>query len=123
MASKRTTVETTEAAAFDEAQPIIAEGITRVMEAHGITMQHARYKAMRAIAFQAFVNAIEAGTFDDLVEQAIDNAGNLPTGWKLEGITAAPSSKPAVKKAAPAKGSTKPAATTRTRKPAAKAEA
>jgi len=84
MASKRTTVKPTEAAAFDEAEPIVYTGITRMMEAHGITVQHARYKAMRAIAYQAFVNAIEAGTFDELVELAITNAGNLPRGWELE---------------------------------------
>ena len=147
MASKNTTVETIEAAQFDEAEPIVYAAITRMMEAHGITMQHARYKAIRAIAYQAFVNAIEDGSFDALVDQAIDNAGNLPTGWKLANITPAapkaPAAKPAVKKAAPAKRATKgstvatkegvviaeqrhvnakPAAK-RTRKPAAKAEA
>ncbi|MGM7699431.1 hypothetical protein [Microbacterium sp. A84] len=84
MASKRTTVETTEAAQFDEALPIVTEAISQVMEAHSITVQKARYKAMRAIAYQAFVNAIEAGTFDELVEQAIGNVGSLPSGWELQ---------------------------------------
>lgn len=90
MASKRTTVETTEAATFDESLPLITEAITQVMEAHGITVQKARYKAMRAIAYQAFVNAIEAQSFDDLVEQAISNAGNLPSGWELQRTAEAP---------------------------------
>ncbi|WP_460802282.1 hypothetical protein [Microbacterium sp. GXF6406] len=102
MASKNTTVETVEAAQFDEAEPIVYAAITRMMEAHGITVQHARYKAMRAIAFQAFVNAIEDGSFDALVDEAIDNAGNLPRGWELANIkkATAPTSQSNVQKAA-----------------------
>lgn len=66
------------------AKQIINEGIARVIEATGIDVQKNRYKAMRAIAFEAFVQAIEAGTFDDLVDQAIANVDELPAGWEIE---------------------------------------
>ncbi|QFP95367.1 hypothetical protein SEA_YUUY_39 [Microbacterium phage YuuY] len=98
---------------------IINEGISRFLEGAGLEVQHARYKVMRAIAYQAFVNAIEDGTFDDLVEEAIANAGDLPSGWELERAEKAEApAKPAAKKApakkapakAPAKAAAKPAA-------------
>lgn len=63
---------------------LINDGITLVVEATGIDVQKSRYKAMRAIAFQAFSNAISDGTFDDLVQTAIANADLLPSGWELE---------------------------------------
>lgn len=63
---------------------VINEGIVRVVEATGIDSSKARYKAMRAIAFQAFVNAIENGEFDSLVEEALANVDALPAGWELE---------------------------------------
>lgn len=64
-------------------QQIVKEGIARVVEAHDIDVQKSRYKAMRAIAWQSFVNAIEAGTFDALVEVAIANIKQLPSGWEI----------------------------------------
>jgi hypothetical protein len=64
-------------------QQKINEGITRVIEATGVDVQKARYKAMRAIAFQAFTEAIVDGSFDQLVEDAISNADDLPSGWVL----------------------------------------
>lgn len=100
MASKRTTstpVETVEAAAFDEALPAINDALDRFIKSVTVTSTHYRYKAIRAIAFQAFTNAIEDGTFDALVDQAINNAGELPAGWGVE------AAKPAAKKPAPAK--------------------
>ncbi|WP_298860812.1 hypothetical protein [uncultured Microbacterium sp.] len=85
MASKRATtstpVETIEAAAFDEALPAINDALDRFIKSVTVTSTHYRYKAIRAIAFQAFTNAIEDGTFDALVDQAIANAGDLPAGW------------------------------------------
>ena len=65
-------------------QQIVNEGIVKVIEATGIDVQKSRYKAMRAIAWQAFSIAIEAGTFDKLVAQAIANVGALPSGWEIE---------------------------------------
>lgn len=149
MASKRTTtstpVETIEAAAFDEALPTIDDAIDRFIKSVTVTSTHYRYKAIRAIAYQGFTNAIEDGNFDALVDQAINNAGELPAGWGVETAKPAPAKKPvpAAKKATPVKrGSTvataegvviaeqrhidataaRPAAK-RTRKPAAKVEA
>lgn len=93
---------------------IVNEGIDRVLEATGIDVQKGRYKAMRAIAYQAFLESIESDDFDGLVERAIANSGDLPSGWELEkGETEA---KPAPKKAA-----AKPAAKAPAKKPAAKA--
>lgn len=99
---------------------VINEGIARVIEATGIDVQKNRYKAMRAIAFQAFVDSIDAGEFDDLVDRAIAGADELPAGWELERAPKAdapaktpakkaPAAKPAAKKA-PAKTAAKPAA-------------
>lgn len=101
---------------------LINEGIARVVESTGIDGQKSRYKAMRAIAYQAFVNAIDNGTFDKLVDEAIANSDDLPSGWELEreGKPAAKASKVApakAHKAAPAKKSAAPAAKTPRRRP------
>lgn len=83
---------------------IINEGITTFLEGAGLDVQHARYKVMRAIAFQAFSDRIDEGTFDQLVEDAIANAENLPSGWELERTAKEEAAKPAKStKAAPAK--------------------
>lgn len=84
----------------------INEGISRFIEATGIDGQKARYKAQRAIAFQAFLEAIEDGDYDRLVDEAIANSDNLPAGWGLERTVAqeeAPAPKKAAAKRAPAK--------------------
>jgi hypothetical protein len=108
---------------------LINDGIVAVIEATGVDSQKARYKAMRAIAYQAFQEHIEAGTFEQLVDDAIANAGDLPSGWELERTAKAEpvaepapkatrSRKPAADKAAtPAKASAakKPAAAKTTR--------
>ena len=124
MATKRTTkpaateVEEIEDEATAEATPkqIINEAIGRVVENLGIDVQKNRYKAMRAIAFQAFTEAIESGDFDDLVDRAIANVDTLPSGWEIERVAKdeAPAAKPAktaakktATKAAPAKASTR----------------
>ena len=103
MAPKNATVEeveeTVEAELTDK--QVINEGIARVIEATGIDVQKNRYKAMRAIAFQAFSNAIADGSFDDLVDEAIANIDNLPSGWEIERSATDAPAKP-VKKAAPA---------------------
>ena len=93
MARKSTpTVETTESAEATQpteaAEPtplqIVNGGIAKVIEAHGIDVQKNRYKAMRAIAWQAFVERIEAGEFDALVQRASANVNELPSGWEIE---------------------------------------
>ena len=62
----------------------INESIVRVIKATGINIQKNRYKAMRAIAFQAFIESIEAGDFQELVDRAIENVYSLPAGWEIE---------------------------------------
>lgn len=82
---------------------LINEGIVAVIEATGIDVQKNRYKAMRAIAFQAFSEAIEAGDFDALVERAIANVDDLPSGWEIERSATDAPAKPAPKAKAPVK--------------------
>lgn len=84
--AKNTTVEEVEETVEAELteKQVINEGIARVIEATGIDVQKNRYKAMRAIAFQAFSDAIADGSFDDLVDSAIANIDNLPSGWEIE---------------------------------------
>lgn len=77
---------------------IVDAGINRMVEALGIDVQKARYKAMRAIAWQAFIEYIDEGIFDDLVERAITNAPDLPSGWELARPVAKKAAKPAAKK-------------------------
>lgn len=80
----------------DENKAAVESAISLVVDKLGLDNQKARYKAQRAIAYQAFVEAIEAGEFADLVERAIDNAGELPTGWTVDGRAGAkPAAKPA----------------------------
>lgn len=98
------------------AKQVINEGIARVIDATGIDVQKNRYKAMRAIAFQAFVEAIESDDFDGLVDRAIANVDELPAGWEIE-RSAPVEAKPT--KAAPKKA----AAKTATKAPAKKASA
>ena len=77
---------------------IVDAGINRMVEALGIDVQKARYKAMRAIAWQAFIEYIDEDIFDDLVERAITNAPDLPSGWELARPVAKKDAKPATKK-------------------------
>ncbi|QDP44094.1 hypothetical protein SEA_JENOS_43 [Microbacterium phage Jenos] len=106
---------------------IVGEGIGRVIEATGIDVQKNRYKAMRAIAWQAFVEAIESDDFDGLVDRAIANVDELPTGWEIEKPVhdePKPVAKAAPAKKAPAKAAEKPAPAKRpARAAAAKAPA
>lgn len=99
---------------------LINEGIVKVVEATGIDVQKNRYKAMRAIAFQAFANAIEDGTFDDLVDEAIANIDNLPSGWEIERVASEEPVKAAPKAKTAAKAPAKPAAKAAPAKPAAR---
>jgi hypothetical protein len=93
---------------------IINEGIARVIEATGIDVQKNRYKAMRAIAFQAFAESIDAGDFDRLVDEALANIDELPSGWEIERAEK-PAEKPTkAPKAAAEKTTTKKAAATKT---------
>ncbi|AUX83064.1 hypothetical protein PBI_POCKET_39 [Microbacterium phage Pocket] len=100
---------------------IVNEGIVKVIDATGIDIQKNRYKAMRAIAWQAFVEAIEGDDFEGLVDRAIANVDELPTGWEIEkpaGEEPKPVAKAAPAKKAPA-AKAAPAAKTAARKPAA----
>lgn len=72
------------------AKQIVNDGINRFIEETGIDGQKARYKAQRAIAFQAFVESIDAEDFDALVDRAIAGADELPAGWGLERTVAEP---------------------------------
>lgn len=87
MATKNTTtikdIETVEEVEALELLQVVDAGIKRIVADHGIDIQKARYKAMRAIAWQAFTEAIETGDFDTLVERASANVGTLPAGWEL----------------------------------------
>jgi len=94
--AKNTPVEATEAAEPTHLE-IVDAGIRKIVADHGIDIQKARYKAMRAIAWQAFIESIEAGDFEELVNRASGNVDNLPSGWELSA-----EHKPAAK-AAPAK--------------------
>lgn len=96
MASKITStkslkaVETTEAAQFDEALPAIEAAIQQVVDTFGVTVQRARLKGIRALAYQALVEAIEAGDLEALTQRAIGNVDNLPTGWTVNAPKRAP---------------------------------
>lgn len=83
-------VETVEAAAFDEALPAIEAAIQQVVDTFGVTVQRARLKGIRALAYQALVEAIAAGDLEALTERAIGNVGNLPTGWTVNTPRRAP---------------------------------
>lgn len=101
--------KTTEVVSIDRPsiQELVNAGIAQVIEATGIDVQKNRYKAMRAIAWQAFSEAVEAGTFEEVVDRAIANVDKLPSGWEIK--------KPAHTKEAPAKATetkTAPAAKT-----------
>lgn len=129
--TKAAVLEETEVEETVVAEPttkqVINEGIARVIEATGIDVQKNRYKAMRAIAFQAFVDAIESDEFDDLVTRAIANVDSLPSGWEIERSVSdaepvkATTKAPAKAKAAPAKAAAKPAPKASTKAAPAKA--
>lgn len=67
-----------------EARRLIEAGISRFVEELGLDNQKARYKAQRAIAFQAFLEALDENEFESLVDRAIENAEDLPHGWSVE---------------------------------------
>lgn len=106
-------VEATEAELTEK--QIINEAITRVLGEVDVDGQHSRYKAMRAIAYQAFVNAIFDGSFEDLVDEAIGNVDTLPSGWELARAEKAEAPAPkAVKAKAVKPVAEKPAAAAKT---------
>lgn len=103
---------------------VINEGVLKVVEKTGVDTQKARYKAMRAIAYQAFIEAIENEDFEALVDRAIDNIDDLPAGWTMERVVKAeveakptPAKKAPVRKA-PAAAAKAPARRRPARKPA-----
>lgn len=111
MATKTTTIkdiETVEQAEAAELLDIVDAGIKAIVATHSINIQKNRYKAMRAIAWQAFVESIEAGDFDALVERASATVGTLPSGWEIKvPEKAAPAPEPAAKKPVAAKAPVK----------------
>ncbi|WNM68011.1 hypothetical protein SEA_SIRVICTOR_39 [Microbacterium phage SirVictor] len=131
MASKNTAavldeeLEGTEAEASHKAT--IEEAIQQVVETFGVSVKRSRLKGLRALAYFAFVNAINDGTLDDLVAQTIDGVDELPTGWTLErAARAEKAEKPApakapAKKTAAAKAPAKAPAKTAAKKAPAKA--
>lgn len=86
MATKNTAVGTVEVVTIDgpSTLELVNAGIAQVIEVTGIDVQKNRYKAMRAIAFQAFAEAIENGTFESLVDRALANIDSLPSGWEIQ---------------------------------------
>ncbi|MDT0179205.1 hypothetical protein Q9S36_03150 [Microbacterium sp. ARD31] len=89
MATKRTAtkslkpVETVEQAAADEALATIEAAIQQVVDTFGVSVQRARLKGIRALAYQALLESIEAGDLEALTQRAIANAGSLPNGWTV----------------------------------------
>lgn len=90
MATKTPAKKTTKKADPKEVthKTIIEGGITQFIEKAGMEGQKARYKAQRAIAYQAFLESVEAQDFEDLVERALENIDELPTGWSIAPKTA-----------------------------------
>lgn len=86
MPTKNTAAEPVQAVTIDEPSPleIVNAGIAQVIEVTGIDVQKNRYKAMRAIAYQAFTEAIERDDFESLVDRALANVDSLPSGWEIE---------------------------------------
>ncbi len=107
MVTKTPTIQDIETAERELLQ-IVDAGIKAIVAAHDVNIQKNRYKAMQAIAFQAFIEHIEAGDFDALVERASANVGTLPSGWEIKAPEkAAPTPKPAAKKPAPGRATTR----------------
>ncbi len=122
----RTTKASTKAAVLEDentdveaAEPTtkqtINAGIAQVAEQLGVEAKN-RYKVQRAIGFIAMQQAIEAGTFDELLDATIAGAADLPSGFELERTVAekpakAPAKAKAAAKPAPAKRTAKAAAT------------
>jgi len=71
----------------------IEAGISKFVEATGLDNQKARYKAQRAIAFQAFSELVESGEFDALIDRALENINELPSGWTISGRAGKPAKK------------------------------
>lgn len=119
MATRKSTKPAVEEVEVEEVEETAAEptlkqtinaGIARVAEELGVESKD-RYKVQRAIGVIAMQQAIEDGTFEDLLDATVAGAGDLPAGFGLERTVAA--EKPAPK----AKAAAKPAA----KKTAAKA--
>lgn len=89
-APKKAVAEKKEVEKEPTMKALIEAGISRFVEETSINNQKARYKAQRAIAFQAFKELVEAGEFDALVDRALENIAELPSGWTLD---AAPTKK------------------------------
>lgn len=90
----------------------INAGIARIAEELGVEAKN-RYKVQRAIGFIAMRNAIEDGTFDELLDTVVADIDELPSGFELERTVAekpAPKAKAAPAKKAPAKAAAKPTA-------------
>lgn len=98
MATKKTARKTKAAAKaqVEETTTLKSEieaGISKFVEATGLDNQKARYKAQRAIAFQAFSELVESGEFDALIDRALENINELPSGWTISGRAGKPAKK------------------------------
>jgi hypothetical protein len=107
--TRKSTKSTKPAVAVEEAEvetatePSVKQtvnaGIARVAEELGVEAKD-RYKVQRAIGFIAMQQAIEDGTFDELLDATVAGVADLPAGFGLERTVAAPKA-PAKAKAAP----------------------
>lgn len=86
MATENTASVTVQAVTIDGPSilEIVNAGIAQVIEVTGIDVQKNLYKAMRAIAYRAFAEAIERDDFESLVDRALANVDSLPRGWEIE---------------------------------------
>lgn len=116
--ARKSTKSTAPVAEVEEAVETVTEptvkqtinaGIARIADELGVEPKN-RYKVQRAIGFIAMAQAIEDGTFDELLDATVAGVDDLPAGFGLEASVAA--EKPAPKaKATPArKAAAKPAA-------------
>lgn len=94
MVSKAHKAEKAEKTPAQTDKSIVEAGINRVVDSLGLDVQKAKYKAMRAIAWQAFIEYIDIDDFEDLVNRAIENSADLPTGWEVaKSVKKAPAKK------------------------------
>ena len=125
MATARKSTKSAPAVEVEEVEETTAEptlkqtinaGIARVAEELGVEAKD-RYKVQRAIGIIAMQQAIEDGTFEDLLDATVTGAADLPAGFGLERPVAekpAPKAKATAKKA-PAKAAPAKATTARKR--------
>lgn len=99
-----------------ETQKLVVDAINASVTGTG-DKGHLRYKVVRTVAFQAFIDMVEAdgiAALEELITKAVANSAEFPKGWDLgenkqagvEHTATTPEVKPAVKNAASKKPST-----------------